>query len=556
MRHRGRWVLVSLGVAALLTAGCTSSQGGGGGGGGGSVKQGGTLRIGSDVGIDSLNPFVGIEQDAFNAWENVYPQLVQYDLKTLAFVPDFATSWRQSPDGLTWTFTTRQAKWSDGQPLTAEDVAWTVNTILKYKNGATAGGAAALAHVQSAVAENPTTFVLTYSKPVANVLSNLQQVSILPQQVWGKYATGNGSGLKTFPNTPTPSQPFVAGGPFTVSKWTKDQITLFQANPNWYGPKPNIDGFGLQQFSNDDAMVEALKNGELDAVEGLPVTSVAAVKATNQFHIYTGPSLFFRDFIINPNPQKTNNRELLNPLVREAFEYAMDRQEIVKTAWLGYASPGTTMVPPVTGAWHDSSIKAVPFDITKANQLLDQAGYPMGSNGLRVADGHPMSYNVIFPTDQRGPGDRTIAILQADFRQIGVQLKQKSMDPTAAFAAITSNHYRNFDLAYWYWVPLMDPDFILSAYTCAQYGNWNDNGYCNATYDKLYAQQGVTIDPAKRRQIVYQMQQMIYDSRAEPVLVYNDIVDTWRLTWTGFVESPNGLWTQLSKVPLESVHQV
>jgi len=546
-------MLVALVGLASLAASCTSSQGGSGPA---TVKQGGTLRIGSDVGIDSLNPFVGIEQDAFNAWENLYPQLVQYDLKTLTFVPDFATSWKQSADGLTWTFTTRTAKWSDGQPLTADDVAWTFNTILKYSKGPTAGAASTLAHVTSVVAEGPTTLVVTYAEPVANVLSNLQQVSILPQQVWGKYATGNGSALTRFPNTPTSSQPFVAGGPFTVVKWVKNEVTLFQANPNWYGPKPHIDGFGLQYFSNDDAMVEALKTGEIDAIEGVPVTSVAAIKATKQFHIYTGPSLFFRDFIINPNPQKTTNRELLDPLVREAFEYAMDRSEIVKTAWLGYATAGTTMIPPVTGSWHDAAIKAVPFDIAKANQLLDQAGYPIGPNGLRVANGHPMSYNVIFPTDQRGPGDRTFAIIQADFRQIGVQLKQKSLDPDAAFAAITSNHYRNFDLGYWYWVPLMDPDFILSAYTCAQYGNWNDSGYCNPTYDKLYAEQGVAIDSAKRHQIVDQMQQMLYEARAEIVLVYNDIVDAWGLTWTGFVESPNGLWTQLSKVPLESVHQV
>ena len=546
--------LVAFGIVLLVATGCTSSQGGGGGGGA-SVKQGGTLKIGTDVGIDSLNPFVGIEQDAFNAWENVYAELVQYDLKTLAFAPDFATSWKQSSDGLTWTFTTLQAKWSDGSPMTADDVAWTYNMILRYKKGATAGAAAALAHVSSVVAENPTTVVLTYAKPVANVLSNLQQIPILPKQVWGKYATGSGSELKTFPNVPTPSQPFVASGPFTVVKWTKGQITLFQTNPNWYGPKPHIDGFGLQQFSNDDAMVEALKNGDLDAIEGVPVTSVATIRATKQFHVYTGPSLFFRDFIMNPNPQKTANRELLDPKVRLAFEYAMDRAEIVKTAWLGYASPATTMIPPVTGAWHDSSIKAVPFDIGKANQLLDQAGFPVGSGGLRVANGHPMSYNVIFPTDQRGAGDRTFAILQADFRQIGVQLKQKSMDPDAAWGAISQNHYRNYDLAYWYWVPLMDPDFILSAYTCAQYGNWNDSGYCNSQYDALYAEQGTMIDPDKRQRIVYQMQQMLYDARAEVVLVYNDIVDTWSNSWTGFVESPNGLWTQLSKVPLESVHQ-
>jgi ABC-type transport system substrate-binding protein len=76
----------------------------------------------------------------------------------------------------------------------------------------------------------------------------------------------------------------------------------------------------------------------------------------------------------------------------------------------------------------------------------------------------------------------------------------------------------------------------------------------NPEYDRLYAQHAVTIDPKKRVQIVNQMQKIVYEARTEIVLVYNDTIDAWDTKWTGFVESPNGLWTQFSKVPLESVH--
>jgi len=539
-----------LGLAVALAAtGCAGSSGSPG-----QPKQGGILRLGTDQGIDSLNPFVGINQDSFNAWEQIYPQLVQFNPRTLAFEPDFGTSWQESPDHLTWTFhTVHNAKWSDGQPLTANDVAWTYSTVIKFKNGPTAALAGAINNMASVTAPDQNTVVIRYKQPVANVLSNVQQIPIFPQHVWARYATGKGKGIRSYPNTPAAGKPLVSGGPFMVTKWVKNQITLFRANPRWYGPKPHIQAFGLEQFSNDDAMVQALKTNQIDAIEGVPVTAVASVKAAG-FHVYVGPSLWWRDFAINPNPHKTTHRELLNPLVRQALEYAIDRHAIVKTAWLGYATPGSTLVPPATGKWHNP-IQPLPFDLAKASKLLDQAGYKMGPNGIRIAAGHPMSYQVDFSSDQNGPGDRVFQIIQADFKKIGVQLSQRVLDPSAEFSAITANKYRNYDFAMWYWVPIVDPDFILSVYTCSQWNAWNDSGYCNPAYDRLYKDQAVTTNPQKRLQIVYQMQKMIYESRAEIALVYNDTIDAWSNKWTGFVESPQGLFTQLSKKGLESVHQ-
>src|SRR5262249_37408511 len=148
----------------------------------------------------------------------------------------------------------------------------------------------------------------------------------------------------------------------------------------------------------------------------------------------------FRDFIFNSNPKKPQHRELLNPQVRMAFEYAINRQQIVKNAWLGYAKPGSTIVVPaqITDGihWHNSSVKPLPFNLAKANQILDSLGYKRGANGIRVAEGHPMSYKVIFPHSETGPGDRAFLIIQNDLRQIGVQLTQQSMDDTAASNAI------------------------------------------------------------------------------------------------------------------------
>ena len=541
-----RLLLAAVAVSMVATA-CGS------GAGGSSVKQGGLFRLGSASSIDSLNPFVAFQQDAYSTFEQIYPMLVQYNPK-LQFVPDFARSWQESPDGRTWTFHTQpNAKWSDGKPLTAADAAWTFSTILKFQNGPTANSAGTTAHMASATAPNATTLVVTYKQPVANVLSQLQQVPILPEHIWAKYATGNGKALTTFANP----APIVSGGPFMLVKYTPKQIVLFKRNPNYYGPKPHIDELGLQFFGTYDAEITALKSGQLDGIETVPPTSVGTVKSAG-FDVHQAPGNYFDDFIINSNPQQeASHRELLNPLLREAFDYAIDRQAIVKTSLLGYGQPGSSIIPPATGHWYNPSVTPTPFNLTKAAQLLNQAGFKMGPNGVRIADGHPMSYTIIMPSDTTGGyGDRSFQIIQTDFKKIGVQLNPKNLDNSAAFSAITANHYRNFELSMWDWVPLIDPDFMLSVLTCGSFNVWNDTGYCSKSYDQVYQEQGAAMSPDKRQQIVYQMQRTVATQRPYLVLDYADLIEAHSKNWAGLVTVGGLSWCSLSKIPFESVHQV
>ena len=147
-----------------------------------------------------MNPFHYIEAQAFHAFIMLYPQLVQYDFQDgkYVIVGDLADSWDTSADGKDWTFHLKSGKWSDGQPITAEDVAWTANTTAKYASGPTAVMAPALAHLKSAEATDPTTVVLHYKTPVGNVLAQLEQFFVVPEHVWSKFATGDGKGLKTY----------------------------------------------------------------------------------------------------------------------------------------------------------------------------------------------------------------------------------------------------------------------------------------------------------------------------------------------------------------------
>ena len=548
--RKGLAAVATLLLAASVVAGCGGSKSSSSGTTG-SVKEGGTLRLGTSSRIDSLNPYVAFNQDAYSTFMYIYPFLVQYD-KDLNFTPEFATKWETSKDGLTWTFhTVPNAKWSDGKPLTAEDAAWTINTDVKYQGTGGANTAGLIAHIKSASAPDPNTLVVKYEKPVGNVLSQFQQLAILPKHIWAGYTGHKGADLKTFPN----AAPIVSGGTFILTKFKKDEIALFERNPSFYGPKPHIKGFGLRMFSNDDALVSAMKSGEIDAIESVPPTAIDTLKKAGVI-VSIVPGVTTNDFIFNANTKKTNHRELLNLKLREAFAHAIDRDKIIKVAWLDTAKPATSFIPPATGDWHNPNLKPETFDLAKANQLLDELGYKKGSGGIRTADGHKMSYEVIAPNDLTGL-DRTFQIIQADFHKIGVELKQRSLDSSAAFDVITApdGKYLNFDLAMWDWVPLIDPDFMLSVVTCAQYNGWSDSGYCNEAYDAMYSQQGTTLDQAKRRQLVWAMQDKLFKERPYILLNYENWISAHSKGWTGFVSSPQGDFNSLSKESFTKVHQ-
>src|SRR5436190_2290607 len=227
MRVRRLIATTMLAAIVAIAAGCGGGGAGpAGGSGSGSVVKGGILRVGTTSYIDSLNPFVAILSQSYNAFVMEYPQLVQYGPGP-KIEGDWATNWTKSNDGLTWTFHLKPGgKWSDGKPLTAADAAWTGNTIVKYAAGPTAYLAAALTHVKHMDAPNATTLVIHYDKPIANVLPQLEQFWVLPEHVWGPLVGSDGKGLKSY--RPEQHLPTVSGGAYTITKYQEKGTTVFK----------------------------------------------------------------------------------------------------------------------------------------------------------------------------------------------------------------------------------------------------------------------------------------------------------------------------------------
>jgi peptide/nickel transport system substrate-binding protein len=535
-RVLGLLVLLALVLAAAGCGGDGESEGTPTGTGAteeeGEVVKGGILRIGTTGEIDSINPFVAFNSESYQAFVIEYPLLVQYSPE-FEWEGDWAESWETSADGLTWTFTLKPGQWSDGQPLTAEDAVWTGETVLKYAKGPTSILAPFLSHVKSLEAPDPQTLVITYDQPVGNVLPQLQQFFILPKHVWEQHVGNDGKGLKQF--NPQDDLPVVGAGPFVITKFDKKGTTIFEKNPNYYGDEPNVDAVGYQHFENEDALLASFDAGEIDFLEEVPANAVAQLEENEDVVVSKVESTQINNFIFNSNPDKPENRELLDPKVREAFEYAINREEIAEVVFGGNAVPVASIVAPITGEWMNPNIEPLPYDPDEGNRILDELGYERGADGIRVVDGEKMEYEVITPTGVQGV-QREFEIIQNGLNEIGVKLTPKALDDTTAFEEIGAPDwkYESFDLSMWSWVGYLDPDFVLSVTTCDQWGGWSDTGYCNEEYDELYAEQGVTVDQEARKQIVWEMQDIHQRDRPYIHLVAVEYITVWQNEWDGF----------------------
>jgi len=560
-RRSGRLMLVLLGTVALVAAGSAawlgSQRATASSGAAAASKAGGSgiLRIGTTSYIDSFNPWNYIEGQGLNAMIMTYPLLVQVDYSNKEgyfITSDFAKSWKASTDGKTWTFKVRpNGKWSDGKPMTADDAAWTINTTVKYVDGATAVQGSSVNHVVRATAPNSTTLIVKYDAPVGNALWLIGALPIVPRHVWEPYEKKQkgGKALKTY--RPEGKLPMVTGGAYTLKSYEKKGTTVFIADPNFYGPKSNADAVALTFYTNSDSMIADLRRGNLDWIDQVPFGAVSAVKKSKGVKVNEWPGGEITNITWNSNSRKLKNRELLDPRVKKALSMCVNRDKMIQVVFGGYATKVESLVGHIS-PFENPNLGPTQYNCSAANKALDKLGYKRGSDGIRVAPAtsgkyaqpaHAMSYEVIIPTSLDFNGTRMFEILKEGFAKLGVTARLKvGGDATASYALETDAKcdgsknigYSKFDIAMWDWIAGPEPDFQLSVVTKDQWCSWSDTGWDNPAYDKLYLQQGTTVDPAKRRAIIYKMQKMVYDNFVYTQLTNHVALDATSTKWTGF----------------------
>lgn len=495
------------------------------------------LTVGIVNDIDSLNPFVGYVVEAYEVWGLMYDSLTGYGQKDFAAVPGLAEKWSTSADGKTWTYTIRSGvTWSDGTPLTARDAAYTFNRIINGTAEKTNYGNY-VANIIKAEAPNDTTLVLTTDQPTPTMLH--LAVPILPEHIWKQISAEQ---VSTYKNSPTDVVKPVGSGPYILKERKVGQYVRLVANTSYWAGAPHMDELIFRVYSSPEALAQALKKGEIDIADSLEANVFDSLKGQPGITTLKSKYSGFNEIafnvgaaLVDGTPIGDGHPALKDKAVRSALAHAVDLDTILKRAIGGYGEVATGVVPSMYSTFHYQPETRYDFDIAKANQMLDAAGYRRGADGIRrMPDGtRPLSFR-FFARAESKPSQTTMDYVKEWFSQVGVQIIPKTISEDQLTEAVTTG---DFDLFEWGWVVEPDPDFQLSVFTCAQrstkeggevQAGLSDGFYCNPQYDALYTKQKTQIDVTDRAATVKAAQKLLYDDVPYLLEYYYDNLQAYR----------------------------
>jgi peptide/nickel transport system substrate-binding protein len=493
------------------------------------------LRVGLVSDLITDNPFAISAGSDYTVATTQYDMLLEFDNADLSPAPGLATGCDPNPDSTKWTCTLREGlTWSDGSPLTSRDVAFTYrfivdNNIPQYESY----------FPYDPTFETPDDRTLIWNSERPTFAPDMPPwVYIVPEKVWAPYDGKPLREIRAVKNTPS-----IGSGPFTLTDWNPGQGFTMERNEHFWGPEPEIDRIEFRLYSNQEAMIQALRNGEVDVVDGLKPQLVSSIEGIDDVTVQRVVSDWWLNLAFNfggQGPEADPLPALHDLAVRQAITMSIDKDAIAEKVYQGTATPGDTIIRPASAYWHLDipADEELAFDPAAANAMLDDAGYA-DSDGDGVREdpdtGEPLELLIPASQDTTGAvesGELIVGFLGA----IGIDVELRPVSDAKM------NDYwgaGTFDAYIWYWSGDPDPNYQLFVFTSDQCGAWSDGCWNDPVFDSLYERQGEVYDREARREIVYEAQRRVYEQAPGVVLAYPGWLQAYRSDrFTGWVPSP------------------
>lgn len=465
------------------------------------------IRIAQVADISSLDPHKVSDIYSANVIRQVYSNLVQVN-ENMEIVPDLAESW-ENPDDLTWIFHLRKGiTFHNGEPFTAKDVKYSIERI---RNPETASpGATHLKEIQSVETPDDYTVKIVTKRPFAPMLMSLTRYETCILNEKAVSASGADYGSKAAVGT----------GPFKFVEWSRgDKVTL-EKNPDYFRGPAVLDRVIYRGIPEDATRLIELESGGVDLIPGnFPYQEFANIEKNEKYLTYKVPAMSTLYMGLN-----TEVKPFGDKLVRQAMNYAVDKQAIVDAVYFGFAAPSRGPLSPVIWGFDPTRTAAYPYDIVKAKELLKQAGY---------ADGFDMT---IF-SDNRTERRSAAELIQAYLAEVGIRASIELMEWSALLSTSAKGIGGAFMLG---WTGTGDADGGLTpVYHSANIGSSNRFRYKNEGIDALLEKGTATLDQDARKKVYAEAQELIVEECPLVFMISQELLGASSKKVRGFKLYPN-----------------
>ena len=462
--------------------------------------------------------------------------LVQYD-EQLVYRPRLAESWEIAPDRRSATFTLRSGvRWHDGQPVTADDVVFTVEKVRDPAVQNLTWGAL-FKDLLSVEALDPRTVRARFSKPSPDFLE-AWRVPILP-----RHLAGRDPDLLTGEYSRHP----VGCGPFRFVRYLPDQQIVLEANDDYWDGRPSIDRLIMKIYRDQRTAYQALLAGELDIMAVSSNLWEEARRSERAAHVQAVLYQRFNAWTLGWN-LSGSNPFFTDPRVRRALVMALDREQFIDSVVHGLARPGITTFHPAS-AWADPDLEPWPYDAEQARRLLDEAGWTDDDgDGFRERDGRPFTFTLISPSGGQQLKDQMAAWQQESWGAIGVRVEIEKLE-WQAFRERRNAGQFDVVAGTFLFGPTPDEQFDLY-HSSARATGFNFWGVADAEIDRLLEAGRNTFELEPRREAYRQLQRRLHELELFTCLLHFDSPLLYDKRLQGVVPSPLG-YANTSRGPRE-----